>query len=107
MRQSSHSTCDPLCKNPSPHSKNNKLKASQQVTQILFFFTVSSADIKRIKMSVDNLYIEKQKAEKNEKAKKPTKGKGKAKLKVEGDNVSILPNALMIASKFFFCNFSV
>ncbi|KAL0820141.1 hypothetical protein ABMA28_006075 [Loxostege sticticalis] len=50
---------------------------------------MSSADIKRIKMSVDNLYIEKQKAEKNEKAKKPTKGKGKAKLKVEGDNAHL------------------
>lgn len=45
-----------------------------------------SADIKRIKMTVDNLYIEKQKAEKSDKGKKPNKGKGKAKLKVEGDN---------------------
>lgn len=50
---------------------------------------MSSADIKRIKMSVDNLYIEKQKAEKNDKSKKPTKGKGKAKLKVEGDNAHL------------------
>lgn len=50
---------------------------------------MASADIKRIKMSVDNLYIEKQKAEKNEKSKKPTKGKGKAKLKVEGDNAHL------------------
>lgn len=48
-----------------------------------------SADMKRIKMTVDNLYIEKQKAEKNEKAKKPNKGKGKAKLKVEGDNAHL------------------
>ncbi|XP_053614734.1 eukaryotic translation initiation factor 3 subunit J [Plodia interpunctella] len=48
-----------------------------------------SADIKRIKLCVDNLYIEKQKAEKNDKAKKPTKGKGKAKLKVEGDNAHL------------------
>ncbi|XP_041984608.1 eukaryotic translation initiation factor 3 subunit J [Aricia agestis] len=48
-----------------------------------------SADIKRIKMTVDNLYIEKQKAEKNDKAKKPNKGKGKAKLKVEGDNAHL------------------
>ncbi|KAL4703051.1 hypothetical protein ACJJTC_006661 [Scirpophaga incertulas] len=50
---------------------------------------MSSGDIKRIKMSVDNIYIEKQKAEKNEKAKKPAKGKGKAKLKVEGDNAHL------------------
>ncbi|CAH2089809.1 unnamed protein product [Euphydryas editha] len=48
-----------------------------------------SADIKRIKMTVDNLYIEKQKAEKNEKSKKTNKGKGKAKLKVEGDNAHL------------------
>lgn len=39
-------------------------------------------------MTVDNLYIEKQKAEKSDKGKKPNKGKGKAKLKVEGDTVS-------------------
>ncbi|KAG7301722.1 hypothetical protein JYU34_014710, partial [Plutella xylostella] len=45
-----------------------------------------SADIKKVKLTVDNLYIEKQKAEKNDKSKKPNKGKGKAKLKVEGDN---------------------
>ncbi|CAB3251068.1 unnamed protein product [Arctia plantaginis] len=48
-----------------------------------------SADIKRIKLTVDNLYIEKQKSEKNDKSKKPTKGKGKAKLKVEGDNAHL------------------
>ncbi|XP_075981119.1 eukaryotic translation initiation factor 3 subunit j [Anticarsia gemmatalis] len=48
-----------------------------------------SGDIKRIKMTVDNLYIEKQKSEKSDKSKKPTKGKGKAKLKVEGDNAHL------------------
>lgn len=48
-----------------------------------------SADIKRIKLTVDNLYIEKQKSEKMDKSKKPTKGKGKAKLKVEGDNAHL------------------
>lgn len=46
---------------------------------------MASGDIKRIKLTVDNLYIEKQKAEKNDKGKKSTKAKGKAKLKVEGD----------------------
>ncbi|XP_063540792.1 eukaryotic translation initiation factor 3 subunit J [Cydia strobilella] len=50
---------------------------------------MSSLDIKRIKLTVDNLYIEKQKAEKNDKGKKPNKGKGKAKLKVEGDNAHL------------------
>ncbi|XP_068620140.1 eukaryotic translation initiation factor 3 subunit J-like [Battus philenor] len=48
-----------------------------------------SVDIKRIKMTVDNLYIEKQKSEKSDKAKKSAKGKGKAKLKVEGENAHL------------------
>ncbi|CAH2042672.1 unnamed protein product, partial [Iphiclides podalirius] len=50
---------------------------------------MASADIKRIKMTVDNMYIEKQKSEKSDKTKKPAKGKGKAKLKVEGDNAHL------------------
>lgn len=50
---------------------------------------MSSIDIKRIKNSLDNLYLEKQKIEKGEKTKK-NKGKGKAKLKMEGDNVSMI-----------------
>ncbi|KAJ8929926.1 hypothetical protein NQ314_017335 [Rhamnusium bicolor] len=47
--------------------------------------TMSSLDIKKIKNSLDNLYLEKQKIEKGDKTKK-NKGKGKAKLKMEGDN---------------------
>ncbi|KAJ8977305.1 hypothetical protein NQ317_009323 [Molorchus minor] len=43
---------------------------------------VNSLDIKKIKNSLDNLYLEKQKIEKGDKAKK-NKGKGKARLKVE------------------------
>lgn len=50
---------------------------------------MSSLDIKKIKNTLDNLYLEKQKIEKGEKPKK-SKGKGKAKLKMEGDNVSFL-----------------
>ncbi|XP_060525515.1 eukaryotic translation initiation factor 3 subunit J [Cylas formicarius] len=46
---------------------------------------MSSLDIKKIKNTLDNLYLEKQKIEKGDKAKK-NKGKGKAKLKLEGDN---------------------
>lgn len=47
---------------------------------------VSSIDIKKIKTSVDNLYVEKQKIEK-EKLKKPKKGANKPKLRME-QNVS-------------------
>ncbi|XP_050297074.1 eukaryotic translation initiation factor 3 subunit J [Anthonomus grandis grandis] len=46
---------------------------------------MSSTDIKKIKNTLDNLFLEKQKIEKGDKSKK-NKGKGKAKLKLEGDN---------------------
>ncbi|ENN71515.1 eukaryotic translation initiation factor 3 subunit J [Dendroctonus ponderosae] len=46
---------------------------------------MSSNDIKKIKNTLDNLYLEKQKIEKGDKAKK-NKGKGKARLKIEGSN---------------------
>ncbi|KMQ96555.1 eukaryotic translation initiation factor 3 subunit j [Lasius niger] len=46
---------------------------------------LSSNYLKKVKTIVDNLFIEKQKMEKGDKAKK-NKGKGKAKLKIEGDN---------------------
>lgn len=50
-------------------------------------FSVSSFDIKRVKNTLDNLYLEKQKIEKGDKSKK-SKGKGKAKLKMDDGNVS-------------------
>jgi translation initiation factor 3 subunit J len=46
---------------------------------------VSSLDIKKIKNTLDNLYLEKQKIEKGEKTRK-NKGKGKAKLKLDDGN---------------------
>lgn len=49
------------------------------------FVPVSSNCLKKVKTTVDNLLIEKQKMEKSDKSKK-NKGKGKAKLKIEGDN---------------------
>lgn len=53
----------------------------------LSLIAVNSFDIKKIKTTIDNLYLEKQKLEKGDKAKK-SKGKGKARIKVEDDNVS-------------------
>ncbi|KAJ3638706.1 hypothetical protein MTP99_002049 [Tenebrio molitor] len=47
--------------------------------------TLSSLDIKKIKNTLDNLYLEKQKIEKGEKTRK-NKGKGKAKLKLDDGN---------------------
>lgn len=44
---------------------------------------LQSTDIRKIKMSLDNMYIEKTKLEKGDKPKK-SKGKGKAKLKMDG-----------------------
>lgn len=49
---------------------------------------MTSFDIKKIKTTIDNLYLEKQKIEKGEKTRK-TKGKAKAKIKVEDANVSV------------------
>ncbi|KAL1448805.1 hypothetical protein WDU94_000065 [Cyamophila willieti] len=47
-----------------------------------------SADIRKIKMGLDNMYIEKNKIEKGDKPKKG-KGKGKAKLRLEGDGAML------------------
>uniref|UniRef100_A0A1Y1LK34 Eukaryotic translation initiation factor 3 subunit J n=1 Tax=Photinus pyralis TaxID=7054 RepID=A0A1Y1LK34_PHOPY len=49
--------------------------------------TLNSFDLKKIKTTIDNMYLEKQKIEKGDKAKK-NKGKGKAKLKMDGDNLN-------------------
>lgn len=54
---------------------------------------MNSNDLKKIKTTVDNLYLEKQKIEKGQKAKK-NKGKGKAILRMEGDNVSIFKQVI-------------
>lgn len=51
-------------------------------------FTVGSTDLQKIKKTVDNLYAEKQKLEK-EKSKKGSKGKTKVNLRIETDSVSI------------------
>ncbi|KAF5291375.1 hypothetical protein FQA39_LY18945 [Lamprigera yunnana] len=48
---------------------------------------LNSFDLKKIKMTIDNMYLEKQKIEKGDKLKK-NKGKGKAKLKLDGDNLN-------------------
>lgn len=59
---------------------------------------MSSFDLKKIKVTIENLYLEKQKLEKGDKIKK-SKGKGKLKIKVENENVSIcnlLINVLVI-----------
>jgi translation initiation factor 3 subunit J len=53
----------------------------------LFVFTVASHDLKKLKTTVENMFLEKIKAEKGDKAKK-SKGKCKVKLKVEGEHVS-------------------
>lgn len=57
---------------------------------ILSLFTVPSTQIRKIKNTIDNLYLEKQKIEKGDKPKKAKGGKVKARLRVEGDNVSLI-----------------
>lgn len=63
------------------------------------YFSVNSYTLKSLKGNVENLFIEKQKMEKGDKAKKPGKGKGKAKLTVESNMVrkfSLIYNFLFV-----------
>lgn len=59
----------------------------REITHVLIYvfpYQVSAADIKKVKMSVESLYSEKLKMEKN--AKKPApKNKGKVSLRTEND----------------------
>jgi translation initiation factor 3 subunit J len=48
---------------------------------------VASNDLKKLKTTIENMFLEKSKAEKGDKTKK-NKGKGKVKLKVEDEHVS-------------------
>lgn len=52
------------------------------------FVSVAASDLQKIKKTIDTLYTEKQKMEK-EKTKKNAKGKTKASLRMEADNVSV------------------
>jgi Translation initiation factor eIF3 subunit len=56
---------------------------------VWFFVLVPSTSIRKIKNSVDNIYLEKQKLEKGDKPKKSKAGKKGVKLRVEGQNVSV------------------
>lgn len=49
---------------------------------------LTSQDLKKLKTTVENMFLEKSKAEKGDKTKK-NKGKGKVKLKVEGDHALV------------------
>lgn len=49
---------------------------------------LTSYDLKKLKTTVENMFLEKSKAEKGDKTKK-SKGKGKVKLKVEGDHALV------------------
>jgi Translation initiation factor eIF3 subunit len=63
---------------------------------IISHFPVSSINIRKVKTSVDNLLLEKQKLEKGDKAKKKTPAaKVKARLRIE-DDVSVC-NAILFS----------
>ncbi|XP_050094994.1 eukaryotic translation initiation factor 3 subunit J [Anopheles aquasalis] len=53
------------------------------------FASVPSADIRKAKNTLDNLYLEKQKVEKGDKPKKTKSSKVKVKLRMEGDNSTL------------------
>lgn len=54
-------------------------------TPLIFLLSVSSVNIRKVKASIDNLYLEKQKMEKGDKPKKKSNVKVKAKIRVEED----------------------
>lgn len=84
---------DNLSKKLTPLSKSTEYPTFVENLTRSLCATMSSLDIKKVKNSLDNLFLEKQKIEKGDKAKK-NKGKGKAKLHIEGDNVSIQSQVL-------------
>lgn len=51
-----------------------------------FYLLVSSNELRKLKLNMDNMFNEKVRVEKGEKGKK-SKGKGKAKLRVEGSDL--------------------
>lgn len=51
---------------------------------------MGSTELQKIKKTVDNLYTEKQKLEKEKSKKGAAKGKSKASLRMDGNKVSIL-----------------
>jgi len=76
---------DALSKKLLPLSKSTEYPTFTENLLRNLCATLSSLDIKKIKNTLDNLYLEKQKIEKGEKSKK-NKGKGKAKLKMDDGN---------------------
>ncbi|KAF2896126.1 hypothetical protein ILUMI_10039 [Ignelater luminosus] len=76
---------DNLTKNIQQFSKNEEYPVFAENLIRGICATLSVYDLKKIKTTIDNMVLEKQKLEKGDKPKK-SKGKGKAKLKIEGDN---------------------
>ncbi|KRT78795.1 hypothetical protein AMK59_6661 [Oryctes borbonicus] len=76
---------DALSNKVQPLSKNLEFPTFAEIIVRNICASMSSGDIKKIKNTIDNLYLEKQKIEKGDKAKK-SKGKGKAKLKIDNEN---------------------
>lgn len=69
---------------------------------------VNSNDLQKIKKTVDNMYAEKQKFEKEQKNKKGNKGKSKVTLRIESDDVSKIIQRIFghcIHSAYSFCLF--
>lgn len=62
-----------------------------RISNVCLFFTtiVTASDLRKIKLTVENLHLEKQKMEKEKNKKAGPKGKTKIKLRVEGDSVKV------------------
>ncbi|XP_022902598.1 eukaryotic translation initiation factor 3 subunit J [Onthophagus taurus] len=76
---------DAIVNKVQPYTKSAEYPVFAETVVRNICATMSSLDIKKIKNTIDNLYMEKQKIEKGDKAKK-SKTKGKAKLKMDNEN---------------------
>ncbi|XP_049762605.1 eukaryotic translation initiation factor 3 subunit J [Schistocerca cancellata] len=76
-----------LCKKINHYSKSPHFPEFAEELIRNICVNLSSTDLKKLKNTIENMFLEKSKIEKGDKAKK--KGKGKAKLRVEGDNTIV------------------
>lgn len=77
-----------ISKKIQPYSKSQHFPTFAEDLIRNICVNLTSQDLKKLKTTVENMFLEKSKVEKGDKAKK-NKGKGKVKLRVEGENALV------------------
>ncbi|XP_055625681.1 eukaryotic translation initiation factor 3 subunit J [Toxorhynchites rutilus septentrionalis] len=80
---------DAICKKLSNYKSHADYPNFLEDLVTKLFASLPSHNIRKVKGTLDNLYLEKQKIEKGDKPKKSKGGKVKAKLRFEGDNTKL------------------